>query len=114
MKKIKLDNQTVILSTENKDINESLVNTTKKRIRILKEQKFFKIETPAEYLTGFGDCEYIPSKLYYDEPFISEEDCNTKLELALKRHMGAWRVEKPILTIYWKVLEETIQTEVES
>ena len=113
MKKIKIENQTVVVNTENKDIEESLINTTTRK-RILKEQKFFKIETPAEYVTGFGYCDYIPSKLYYDEPFISEEDCNTKLELALRQHMGAWRTEKPILTIYWKVLEEIIQTEVES
>ena len=113
MKKITIDNQTVVVNTENKDINESLINTTT-RTRILKEQKFFKIETPAEYITGFGYCDYVPSKLYYDEPFISEEDCNIKLNFALKQHMNIWQTEKPILTIYWKVLEEIIQTEVES
>lgn len=88
-----------------------------KRTRILKEQKFFKIYTPDEHICGHGFNDYISSKTYYDEPFISEEDCNMKLQLAQKQQKeekSVWKTEEPKLKIYWKVLEETIQTENES
>ena len=79
------------------------------RIRTFKEQKYFQIKSSGVWLSGHGYSDYIEGKVYCEEPFISEEDCQIKLNSIIKEweKINSWvRPEKPQLKIYWKVLEE--------
>lgn len=81
-----------------------------KRTRILKEEKYFIIQSYdcSDFGQGYGGT--AKGQVYYHEPFISEQDCQEKLEIAIKdweKYKG-WGPYKPKLQIYWKVLNEQI------
>ena len=88
------------------------------RTRIIKEEKYFRISSDSLYVSGHGYSDINKGKIYYEEPFISAEDCKEKMVLAMIEYeeMDGWcRPEEPRLEIYWKTIEETINpTEVES
>ena len=85
-----------------------------KRIKTIIEEKYFKIESKDLYIYGYGCNDIYKGRIYYDELFITEEECQNKLNLAIKQweKMDYYiRAEKPTLTFYWKELKETIQEE---
>lgn len=79
------------------------------RTRIIKEELYVRIWIPGEcgYDTHGGYS--IPKKIFYDEPYTTEETAEMLLALAKKEHNKnkhhVWAKE-PIREDYWKALSE--------
>lgn len=88
------------------------------RTRVIQEEKYFKISSESYHTIGYSYKGTNEGKIYYEEPFISEEDCKAKMDLAIQdwKEMDPFTAPKePKLEIYWKTIKETIEpTEVES
>lgn len=82
-----------------------------KRARTIIEEKMIRIESPRFDFICQGGGGTVPGRLYYDEPWVSDEHAETLLELAKKIHYESngstsW-VKEPELTIYWKKVSVT-------
>ena len=79
------------------------------RTRTIKEELYVRIWIPQTYGYDMGGGYHIPEKIFYDEPYTTEETAEMLLALAKKEHKKnrhhAWAGE-PKREDYWKVLEE--------
>ena len=83
-----------------------------KRIRKITEKKYFQVVSGDLFVSEHGYQDFIKGKVYYEAPFVSMEDCKSKLELATQEweNINGWNQPKrPELKIYWKTLEEIIE-----
>lgn len=81
------------------------------RTRILKEEKWVKIESKPIYLSGHGFSETINGVVFCYKPYISDEDCQQEMQRANEEYMNmnqCWRPQQPELTIYWQVVKQEI------
>ena len=84
------------------------------RTKIIKEELYICIYIPhtwGYYQMGGYD---VPEKIFYDEPFTTDQTAEIYLKLAKKQHKKnphhAFAGE-PILEKYWKVLSEEINND---
>lgn len=78
------------------------------RTKIVREELYVCISSPHSYgydtMGGYN----IPEKIFYNEPYTSEETAEMLLALAKKEHKKnphhAW-AEEPKREDYWKVIE---------
>ena len=79
------------------------------RTRTIKEELYVLIWIPRTCGYDMGGGYDIPEKIFYDEPYTTEETAEMLLTLAKKEHKRnrhhAWANE-PIREDYWKKLEE--------
>lgn len=79
------------------------------RTRTIKEELYILIWIPHTCGYDMGGGYDIPEKIFYDEPYTTEETAEMLLTLAKKEHKRhkhhAWASE-PIREDYWKVIEE--------
>jgi hypothetical protein len=79
------------------------------RTRTIKEELYIRIWIPHTCGYDMGGGYDIPEKIFYDEPYTTEEDADKLLALAIEEHKKnkhhAW-ASAPIREDYWKVLEE--------
>lgn len=84
------------------------------RTRVLKEEKWFSVESTDYYGGGYGESYHNKGIIYCNKPFTSMEECWKEVELAKVRfnEIPYWnRPNEPKLIIYWKLLEENIINE---
>lgn len=79
------------------------------RTRIIKEELYIRVYIPSTWgYDSMGGYD-VPEKIFYDEPFTTDETAEMYLALAKKQHKKkphhAYAGE-PILEKYWKVLSE--------
>ena len=74
--------------------------------RSVTEVKYFRIESPAWVAVGHGYCDHIIGHLWYEGPFVSEEDVQAKLAQAMEiyKDQHAW-TKAPQVEIFWKPLD---------
>jgi hypothetical protein len=81
------------------------------RTKIVKEEKYFKISSDSLCASEQGASWVNKGKVYCDEPFIDENDCKKKFDLAMQEWEALdlyRRPEKPNVELYWKVVEEKV------
>ena len=82
------------------------------RTRTIKEERHVLIWIPRTCGYDMGVGYDIPEKIFYDEPYTSEETAEMLLTLAKKEHKRnpyyAW-TDEPKREDYWKVLEEKVE-----
>jgi hypothetical protein len=80
--------------------------------RTITEVKYFLIESPEWIASGHGYSDRIPGKVWYEGPFVSDEDVEAKLAQAMEIFNNPqsrphdW-MEKPKKKIFWKPLDIT-------
>ena len=76
--------------------------------RSVTEIKYFRIESPAWTAIGHGYCDRIPGKVWYEGPFVSDEDVENKLAQAMEIYKSQhdW-MKAPQKKIFWKPLDIT-------
>jgi hypothetical protein len=82
------------------------------RTKTITEELYFCIYIPRTWgYDQMGGYE-VPEKIFYDEPFVTDETAEMYLAIAKKQHKKkphhAYAGE-PILEKYWKVLSEEIE-----
>ncbi len=82
------------------------------RIRTIKEELYICVYCPATCVYSQMDNYTVPEKIFYDEPFTTDEVAERYLALAKKQHKEKPHhayAKEPILEKYWKVLSEETQ-----
>lgn len=81
------------------------------RTRTTKEELYVLIYIPHDCGYDMGGGYDIPEKIFYDEPYTTEETAEMLLALAKKEHKRnrhhAWASE-PKREDYWKVIEKRV------
>lgn len=77
--------------------------------RTLTQVKYFRIISIGGVERGHGYCVSIPEIIWYDEPWVDEEQANEKLQEALNQHnCYEKRIHAleatPKMEVYWKTL----------
>lgn len=74
--------------------------------RSVTEAKYFRIKSPAWVAVGHGYSEHIIGHLWYEGPFVSEEDVQDKLAQAMESYKDqhAW-TKAPQVEFFWKPLD---------
>ena len=79
-----------------------------KRKVIIIEEQYIKVESPSWTSFGHGGGQVIGGEVYFDEPYVNENQKNKLLEEAnsiyKKKYSNSW-VKEPEVKIYWKILE---------
>ena len=82
------------------------------RIKTIKEQLYIRVRIPSTWGYASMGSYQVPEKVFYDEPFTTDETAEMYLALAKKEHKRKahhFFAEEPILEKYWKVLSEEIK-----
>lgn len=83
------------------------------RTRVIKEELYILIHIPYTWgCDGITGSYEVPAKVFYDEPFTTEETAEMYLALAKKEHKRKPHhllAGEPVLETYWKVLSAEIK-----
>ena len=71
------------------------------------EEQYIKVYSPSWCASGQGFSDIIEGDIYFDEPYINEEQANALLEKANQKYnelySNSW-VKEPEIRIYWKTI----------
>jgi hypothetical protein len=83
-----------------------------KRKRIIEEERYVRIYCQAQHGYDMDGRYDVPEKVFYDEPWRSDEEAKMLLELAKKthkKHPHHTCAMEPIGIIYWKTISEELK-----